>query len=90
MIVKIFMKWRGDYVFNSSFYRVSGESCAQPLAKARHTAPITSLMATQLPNSRLNHDSAECGLAKGGLFPVLLIRARIVLRLLDCSIGGCQ
>src|ERR1700692_392232 len=59
MIIKIFMKWRGDYVFNSSFYRVSGESCAQPLSKARHTTPITSWMAAQLPDSRLNHDSAQ-------------------------------
>ena len=88
--MKILMKSRGDYVFNGSFYRVAGESCAQSLSKARHTFAIISWTAAQLPNSRLNHDSAECGLAKGGLFPVLLIWVRIVLRLLDCSIGGCQ
>jgi hypothetical protein len=77
-------------VFNSSFYRVGGESCAQSLSKARHTFAIISGMAEQLPNYRLNHDAADCDLAKGGLFPVLLIRVRIVLRLHNCGIGDGQ
>jgi hypothetical protein len=42
MIAKVFVKRCRDKVFDRSFYRVSGESCAQSFSKALKTASIIS------------------------------------------------
>jgi hypothetical protein len=87
--MQIFVKRSRDGVLNGVFYRVGGESCAQPFSEAPGTAPIIAGMAGQLSHSCFRYHTAYRSFPESRVFPVVAIRMG-VRRLRHRGIGSCQ
>jgi hypothetical protein len=77
MVVKIFVKRCRYHVFDSRFYRMRGETCAQPFRETLYTAAIVARMTQSLSDPRLHGYFARCKLIECGLLPTSSIRVRI-------------
>ena len=84
------MKGCGDNVLNSRFYRVGGESCAQSLPKSLYPATIISWVVEYLADACLRDHASKRAHTKSGLFPVMAVRMRFLLRLIYLGINSCE